>query len=59
MKKHIANIITGNRILCSAIMLFFSVFSLGFYITYLIGGFSDMIDGTIAAVQETSYIVKT
>ena len=40
--------ITGSRILCSAIMLFFPVFSLGFYITYLIGGFSDMIDGTIA-----------
>ena len=48
MKKQIANMITGSRILCSAIMLFFPVFSLGFYITYLIGGFSDMIDGTIA-----------
>ena len=48
MKKQIANMITGSRILCSAIMLFFPVFSFGFYITYLIGGFSDMIDGTIA-----------
>ena len=48
MKKQLANMITGSRILCSAIMIFFSVFSFGFYITYLIAGFSDMIDGTIA-----------
>ena len=48
MKKQIANIITGIRILCSSIMLLFPVLSLEFYITYLICGFSDMLDGTVA-----------
>ena len=48
MIKHIANILTGCRILGSILLLFFSVFSAEFYITYLLCGFSDMIDGTIA-----------
>ena len=48
MKKHIANIVTGCRFLGSLFLLFFSVFSLEFYIIYIICGFSDMIDGTIA-----------
>ena len=48
MKKHIANILTGCRIFGSILLLFFPVFSLGFYITYILCGFSDMIDGTIA-----------
>ncbi len=48
MTKYIANIITGCRILGSISLLFFPAFSLGFYITYLLCGFSDMIDGTIA-----------
>ena len=48
MTKYIANIITGCRILGSISLLFFPAFSLGFYITYLLCGFSDMIDGAIA-----------
>ena len=48
MKTQIANIITGCRIVCSILLLFFHVFSLEFYMTYLFCGFSDMIDGTIA-----------
>lgn len=48
MKKHIANIITGSRILGSVLLLFFPAFSVEFYIIYIICGFSDMIDGTIA-----------
>lgn len=48
MLKSIANIITSFRIFCSVLLLFFSVFSMEFYITYLLCGFSDMIDGTIA-----------
>ena len=48
MTKHIANILTGCRIFGSILLLFFPVFSLGFYITYLICGFSDMADGAIA-----------
>ena len=48
MTKHIANVITGCRIIGSILLLFFPAFSLAFYIAYLICGFSDMIDGTIA-----------
>ncbi len=48
MAKHIANILTGYRILGSILLLFFPAFSVAFYITYLLCGFSDMIDGTIA-----------
>ena len=48
MIKHIANILTGCRILGSILLLFFPVFSLVFYIIYPLCGFSDMIDGTIA-----------
>ena len=56
MTKHIANIITGFRIIGSILLLFFPTFSLAFYITYLICGFSDMIDGTIA--RKTNSISK-
>ena len=48
MTKHIANTLTGCRIFGSILLLFFPAFSLGFYITYLLCGFSDMVDGTIA-----------
>ena len=48
MMKHIANIITSCRIFGSILLLFFPSFSLDFYITYLLCGVSDMIDGTIA-----------
>ena len=48
MKKHIANIVTSIRILGSVCMLCSSVFSPLFYCTYLLCGFTDMIDGTIA-----------
>ena len=48
MIKHIANILTGYRIFGSILLLFFPAFSLDFYITYLLCGFSDMVDGTVA-----------
>lgn len=48
MKKHIANTMTSCRILCSILMLLFSVFSAQFYILYLFCGFSDMVDGAVA-----------
>lgn len=48
MAKHLANILTGCRILGSILLLVFPVFSVAFYITYLFCGLSDMIDGTIA-----------
>ena len=48
MKKQLANLITGLRILCGIRMLCTPVFSDGFYMAYLLGGFTDMIDGTVA-----------
>ena len=48
MTKHIANILTGCRIFGSILLIFIPVLSLDFYITYLLCGFSDMVDGTIA-----------
>ena len=48
MRKHIADIVTGCRILGSVLLLFFPAFSVEFYSIYIICGFSDMIDGTIA-----------
>ena len=48
MKKHIANIITGSRIVFSFPLLFIPLSSAWFYMFYLLCGFSDMIDGTVA-----------
>ena len=56
MSKHIANILTGFRIAGSIILSFFPAFSPDFYITYLLCGFSDMVDGTIA--RKTNSISK-
>lgn len=49
-----ANIITGSRILCSIFLLFTPAFSPTFYILYLVAGFTDMIDGTIARKTNTA-----
>ena len=48
MKKHIANIITGSRIVFSLSLLFIPLSSAWFYVLYLFCGLSDMIDGTVA-----------
>ena len=48
MKKHIANIITGSRIIFSLSLLFIPLSSAWFYELYLLCGLSDMIDGTVA-----------
>ena len=48
MKKHIANIITGSRIVFSLPLLFIPLASAWFYALYLLCGLSDMIDGTVA-----------
>ena len=50
----IANVITYSRIVISLLLIFFPVFSPGFYICYLTAGISDMIDGTIARKLGTS-----
>ena len=48
MKKRIANIITGSRIVFSLSLLFIPLSLAWFYALYLICGLSDMIDGTVA-----------
>ena len=48
MKKHIANILTGSRVLFSIVLLFLPVFSFWFYALYLDCGLTDMTDGTVA-----------
>ena len=49
-----ANIITGCRILCSILLLFFPALSPAFFILYTVAGFTDMIDGTIARKTNTA-----
>ena len=48
MKKYIANIITGSRVVFSLPLLFIPLSSALFYIVYLFCGLTDMIDGVIA-----------
>ena len=48
MKKHIANIITGSRMVLSLPLVFIPLTSAWFYALYLLCGLSDMIDGTVA-----------
>lgn len=54
MKKQIANIMTSCRILLGITLLFCPVFSVGFYCTYILCGFTDMVDGTIA--RKTNFV---
>ena len=49
-----ANILTILRIVCSILILFFSVFSIPFYILYCISGISDMLDGYVARKTNTA-----
>ena len=48
MKKHIANIITGARIVLSLPLLLIPLTSAWFCVIYLLCGLSDMIDGIVA-----------
>lgn len=43
-----ANALTLIRIICSLLILIFPAFSGLYYILYIIGGFTDAIDGTVA-----------
>ena len=53
MKKYIADIITGSRIVFSIALLFFEPFSPMFYALYAAAGVTDMIDGTAARKTNT------
>ena len=43
-----ANIITGIRIVLSVALLIFPALSPAFFVLYVAGGLSDMIDGAVA-----------
>ena len=43
-----ANIITGIRIVLSVALLIFPALSQAFFVLYVAGGLSDMIDGAVA-----------
>ena len=51
--KHIANIITGSRIVFSIALLLFPPLSSAFYVLYAAAGLTDMIDGTVARKTNT------
>ncbi len=53
-EERMANVITGIRILVSAVILFCPVFSLSFYTLYMNAGLSDMADGIIARKTNTA-----
>lgn len=48
IKKQIANILTSLRIVLSIPLFFSKPFSVQFFVFYLLCGFTDMIDGTVA-----------
>ena len=54
LKKQAANILTGFRILGSMLLLSVPVFSAAFYSVYLFCGFTDMIDGTVARMTNST-----
>lgn len=43
-----ANVITGFRVLCALALIFCPTFSAWFYLLYILGGISDVLDGIIA-----------
>lgn len=48
-----ANIITGIRIVLSVVLLFSTALSPAFYVLYIAGGVSDIIDGAVARKTNT------
>ena len=54
MKKYIANLLTTFRIIGSVFLLFLPTNSPSFAVMYLLCGFSDMVDGTVARMTHSS-----
>ena len=59
MKKHLANIISGSRVLCAAALLLCSEFSALFVSLYTYCGFSDLIDGPVARKTTSVSVLGT
>jgi len=53
IRKNAANIITVSRIVFSLAMLFFPLFSIGFWVFYSLAGLTDMVDGLVARVLKS------
>ena len=47
-RLNIANAVTFSRIVFAVLVLFCTAFSVPFYVFYLLGGFTDMVDGWAA-----------
>ncbi|NBK98833.1 MAG: CDP-alcohol phosphatidyltransferase family protein [Erysipelotrichia bacterium] len=47
-KLNVADAVTASRIVFAVCILFYSAFSVGFYVFYILGAFTDMIDGLVA-----------
>ena len=45
--------LTSSRIVLAIVLLFFQTFSPGFYIVYVAGGITDVVDGTVARRTNT------
>ena len=56
MKKHLANIITSIRIVLAIVLLFFSTFNLAFFILFIIAGLTDLLDGPIARICNSTSV---
>ena len=54
LTKQMANILTGLRIVGSVLLVCLPTFSPGFYFVYLLCGFTDMIDGTVARMTNST-----
>ena len=54
MIRHLANIVTSLRIVFSGAILVCPLFSVWFYIVYVVCGISDMVDGTIARMTKSA-----
>ena len=54
MRKQIANILTGCRILGSVVLMFCPALTPCFYAVYLFCGLTDMIDGSVARMTNSA-----
>ena len=60
VKLNLANVLTASRMVYAILIWFTPTFSVPFFILYLVGSVTDMIDGTIARIlnQESAFGAK-
>lgn len=52
--KYIPNLLTAMRVLCTVFLLFVAPFSIYFFVLYMLGGLTDILDGFLARKLEVS-----